>query len=68
MVIVVPEPVGPIKRTLLFSSSTLSSSSILSGIPDSAPDLVLKSGSLFYYIKTKHDCKRIENRSPTAEI
>lgn len=38
-----PEPVGPIKSTLLFSSSTLSSSSSLaSEIPDSATNLVLQ--------------------------
>lgn len=37
-----PEPVGPIKSTLLFSSSTLSSSSIASKVPDSAPGLVLE--------------------------
>ncbi len=45
IVIIIPEPVGPIKRTLLFSSSTLSSLSIPSGIPDSAPNLVLKPSS-----------------------
>ena len=39
---VIPDPVGPIKRTLLFSSSTLSSSSNPSETPESAPDLVLK--------------------------
>lgn len=36
---ILPEPVGPIRSTLLFSSSTFSSSSIFSGIPVSAPDL-----------------------------
>lgn len=40
----IPEPVGPIKRTLLFSSSTESSST--SDVPDSAPDLVVKCTSL----------------------
>lgn len=40
---VIPDPVGPIKRTLLFSSSTFSSSSNMPEIPESAPDLVLKS-------------------------
>lgn len=37
----IPEPVGPIKSTLLFSNSTLSSLSLASDTPDSAPDLII---------------------------
>lgn len=36
----IPEPVGPIRSTLLFSKSTLSSSSSVLDLPGSAPDLV----------------------------
>lgn len=40
--VVIPEPVGPMRRTLLFSSSTLSSQSIAPVVPDSVLDLVLR--------------------------
>lgn len=37
----IPDPVGPIRSTLLFSNSTLSSLSLASATPDSAPDLMI---------------------------
>lgn len=67
-VIIKPEPVGPIKSTLLFSSSTLSSSSsILSGIPDSAPDLVLKSNVSILLDQPKTTRKVYKNILPVLK-
>lgn len=66
-VIIKPEPVGPIKSTLLFSSSTLSSSSILFGIPDSAPDLVLKSNDSILLDQPKTTIKVYKNILPVPK-